>query len=93
MSGSDVVKLAAEVQGLIDLVHAAGIALDAEPPLLASGIDFVLEGLYAMKRISRSEERGYHASETPVRKPTRESAALQDPPMPTAPGSKKKYYN
>ena len=31
-------------------------------PLLASGIDFVLEGLYATKKISRSEERGYHGS-------------------------------
>jgi len=92
-SGREVVEQAEQVQGLIDLVHAAGVAPDAPPALLASGVDFVLEGLYALKRISRSEERGYHASEAPVRKPAREHMQAQDPPMPTAPGSKKKYYN
>ncbi|MEQ1759200.1 MAG: magnesium chelatase [Vicinamibacterales bacterium] len=92
-SGQDVVDRAAEVQGLIELVHAAGVPTDAPAALVASGVDFVLEGLYALKRISRSDERGYHASETPVRKPTRDSAPQQDPPTPTAPGSRKKYYN
>ena len=51
------------------------------------------KGSTRMKRLSRSDERGYHATDTPVRKPTREPVAPQDPPMPTAPGSKKKYYN
>ena len=30
-----------------------------------SGVDFVLEGLYALKKISRSDERGYQAGEQP----------------------------
>jgi magnesium chelatase subunit I len=92
MSGQDVVTRAVQVQGLIDLVHATGVAPDAPAPLLASGVDFVLEGLYALKRIGRSDERGYHASDA-VRKPTRESVAPPEPQTPTAPGSKKKYYN
>ncbi len=92
-SGKEVVERAGQVQGLLDLVHASGIAPDAPAPLLAAGVDFVLEGLYALKRISRSDERGYYASETVARKPNRDSVAHQDPPMPTAPGSKKKYYN
>ncbi len=62
------------------------------PQLLASGIDFVLEGLYALKKIGRSDERGYHATETPVRRPTREPSFNDETPMPTA-GGKKKYYN
>ena len=51
---------AREVQGLVELAHAAGVPTKASAPLLASGIDFVLEGLYATKKIGRSDERGYH---------------------------------
>ena len=35
----------------------------APAPLVASAIDFVLEGLYAQKQISRTDERGYHGAE------------------------------
>jgi len=52
----------------------------------------VLEGLYATKKISRSEERGYHGSDAGVRRPTRDVTLKEDTPMPTA-GGKKKYYN
>ena len=70
-----------------------GIPKHAPPPLLASGVDFVLEGLYATKKISRSDERGYHASEPTVRRPSREPAVKDEPPMPSSGGGKKKYYN
>jgi magnesium chelatase subunit I len=92
-SSDDVLTHAREVQGLVELAHAAGIPEKAAPQLLASGIDFVLEGLYAMKKISRNDERGYHAAETPVRRPAREASFSDDKtPMPTG-GGKKKYYN
>ena len=39
----------------------------APAPAVASAIDFVLEGLYAQKKISRSDERGYPAAEPPTR--------------------------
>jgi magnesium chelatase subunit I len=92
MNATDVLKHAQDVQGLVELAHAAGIPAKASPQLLASGVDFVLEGLYAMKKIGRSDERGYHATEPPVRRPTREPSFNDEPPMPTA-GGKKKYYN
>jgi len=94
LSSEDVLTHAREVQGLIELAHAAGIPPKAAPQLLASGIDFVLEGLYAMKKISRNDERGYHAAETPVRRPQREANFSDEKasPMPTG-GGKKKYYN
>jgi len=93
MSARDVLKHAREVQGLVELAHAAGIPSNASKQLLASGVDFVLEGLYALKKISRSDERGYHATETPVRRSSsRESAFNEDSPVPTGSG-KKKYYN
>ena len=92
MPAAAVVEHAQSVQGLIELAHATGIPEGADAPLVASGIDFALEGLYALKKLSRSDERGYHASEPPARRPSREQPPA-DPPMPTAPGSKKKYYN
>jgi len=92
MSTADVLKHAHDVQGLVELARAAGIPKNASEAMLASGIDFVLEGLYATKKISRSEERGYHASEPSVRRPAREASFNDE--MPTMPaGAKKKYYN
>jgi magnesium chelatase subunit I len=92
MGAEDLLADARQVQGLIELAHAAGIPAKASPALLASGVDFVLEGLYAMKKIGRSDERGYHATEPPVRRPAREASFADDAPVPTA-GGKKKYYN
>src|SRR5688572_28445973 len=92
MGADEVISHAREVQGLVELAHAAGIPAKAPPALLAAGVDFVLEGLYAMKKISRSDERGYHATETPVRRPQREVAMNDEMPMPTG-GGKKKYYS
>jgi magnesium chelatase subunit I len=65
---------------------------DSSVSLLASGVDFVLEGLYALKKIGRSDERGYHATESPVRRPVREAPTREETPMPAESG-KKKYYN
>jgi magnesium chelatase subunit I len=59
---------AKRVQGLVELASRAGIPADASQPELASAVDFVLEGLYAQKKISRSEDRGYHGADE-VRRP------------------------
>jgi len=93
MSAADVLQHAQQVQGLVELTRSAGIPKNASQPLLASGIDFVLEGLYATKKISRSEERGYHGSDPGPRRPAREAALKEETPMPTAGGKSKKYYN
>jgi magnesium chelatase subunit I len=92
MSAEQLVSAARDVQGLVELAQAAGIPATASVPLLASGVDFVLEGLYALKKIGRSDERGYHATETPVRRPTREAPMREETPMPAGSG-KKKYSN
>ena len=91
-SAEELLARTREVQGLTELAQAAGIPAKASVPLLASGVDFVLEGLWAMKKISRSDDRGYHATETPVRRPTREAAFPDQMPMPAG-GGKKPYYN
>jgi magnesium chelatase subunit I len=92
MSADEVLAHARQVQGLEELAHAAGVPTQASAPLLASGIDFVLEGLYATKKISRSEERGYHGTEPAVRKPAREMSLDDEPRVPSG-GGRKKYYN
>ena len=62
-------------------------------PAVASAIDFVLEGLYAQKKISRSDERGYSAGTKPRRAaPTRREEPTLDEEI-RMPGGKKKYYN
>jgi magnesium chelatase subunit I len=93
MGTKEVLSHARDVQGLIELAQAAGIPKDASPPLLASGVDFVLEGLYALKKIGRSEERGYHATESPVRRPREDKFRDEERTIPSIPQGKKKYYN
>jgi len=92
MSAKDVIEAARQVQGLLPLVHAAGVSKSAPPPMLAAGVDFVLEGFYATKKISRSDDRGYHASDPAPRRAARESTLSEETPIPTTSG-KKKYYN
>jgi magnesium chelatase subunit I len=66
-SSQAMVEQARQVPDLAESVRPAGIDADASAPLLASGIDFVLEGLCAQKQISRTDHRGYHGTETPRR--------------------------
>jgi len=56
-----------EAPDLIDSVGGARIQPDSPLPRLAAGIDFVLEGLHARKRISRTDERGYYGVEASLR--------------------------
>ena len=95
-SSAEVLRQAKKVKGLVEL--AACVAGEPEreipPPVAASAVDFVLEGLYALKRIARSEERGYHASDSAVRRPARPAENVFDERFPApAQGGKKKYYN
>jgi magnesium chelatase subunit I len=92
LDARELLARAAAVQGLKDLTTHTGIRGNADPPILASAVDFVLEGLYAQKKIARSEEFQYQATEQqrrPVRPPIPEPLD-RDIPLP---GNKKKYYN
>jgi hypothetical protein len=61
--------------------------------VVASAIDFVLEGLHAQKKISRNEERGYTAADSSPRRPSRREEQLMDEELQIPRGAKKKYYN
>ena len=56
-------------------------------PALASAIDFVLEGLYAQKKIGRTEDWSYQAGETPRRQPRPVDSMMERETPPT--GKKK----
>jgi magnesium chelatase subunit I len=91
-SAADVVSQAVGVQGLRDLANHAGLTSNSPAPLVASAVDFVLEGLYAQKKISRNDDRGYSAAEaSPRRAPRREEPMIDENFQ--MPGGKKKYYN
>jgi magnesium chelatase subunit I len=91
-SADEVLRQTKAVQGLRALADRVGLDPGAPPPVVASAIDFVLEGLYAQKKISRTDERGYAAGLEAPRRPTRrEEQALEEEIR--IPGGKKKYYN
>jgi len=92
-SAEEIIDETRPVQGLRELAEHAGVAPGAPAPLVASAIDFVLEGLYAQKKISRNEERGYSAAETAPRRGSRKEESALDEGIPLPGGSKKKYYN
>jgi magnesium chelatase subunit I len=50
------------VNGLIDAVKDSALANESDPQTVVAVCELVLEGLYAHKKISRSEERGYAAA-------------------------------
>ncbi len=60
------------IQGLMERVMALGVGPKDDPALAVSAGEFVLEGLYAHRRISRSEERGYTAEEKKRESPLRD---------------------
>jgi magnesium chelatase subunit I len=93
-SADEVIAKARCVKGLVEATEGLGVPRKGAPPLVASAIDFVLEGLYALKKISRSDERGYHAAESARRPPTSRAAeAMFDQNVPVPGQGKKKYYN
>jgi len=92
-SADEVINLTRGLQGLPELIKHLGIGPGAPAPAIASAVDFILEGLYAQKKISRSDERGYAAGTEPAaRRPSRREDQPVEEEM-RLPGSKKKYYN
>ncbi len=60
---AELVRQLRSIQGLLDKVGALGVGPKDPAPALVSAAEFILEGLYAHRRISRSEERGFVAEE------------------------------
>ena len=71
------------IQGLIERTGSLGVRKKDDLPLMVSACEFILDGLYALRKISRDEEKGYFATEKKRTEP------LYEPP----PGRAKRTYN
>jgi magnesium chelatase subunit I len=89
-SADDLLEQAGPIQGLREAAERLGPAARTSAPALASAIDFILEGLCAQKKISRSDDWKYSATDSP-RRPLRPEPSMPEPRI--SPSGKKKYYN
>jgi magnesium chelatase subunit I len=92
LSAAELVARTEQVQGLHDLARQAGLAKRPSEPLLAAAVDFVLEGLYALRKIARTDEGQFQAAEQVKRAPRMAADPLVERDVPMS-GNKKKYYN
>ncbi len=60
------------IQGLMEKTKALGLSSNEPDAVRGAAAEFILEGLYAHRRIGRSEERGFSAEDKPSRRETRE---------------------
>jgi len=63
MDSAGMVKQLAGIQGLMEKTAALGLGVSEPDAIRASAAEFILEGLYAHRRISRNEEVGFTAGE------------------------------
>ncbi|HJY85843.1 MAG TPA: hypothetical protein VKE24_03310 [Candidatus Acidoferrales bacterium] len=60
VSATEALSQLKRIQGLLEHIEQLGVNGKAEAAVKSSAAEFILEGLWAHKRISRNEERGFH---------------------------------
>jgi magnesium chelatase subunit I len=60
-----------QIQGLFTQLSPVSVKVTDAPEIAVAAAEFLLEGMYAHKRLSRSEERGFTAQEKATRKQER----------------------
>ncbi len=73
---SEVYAQLKKIQGLFEKTQALGVKPKEDPALIVSAAEFILEGLYALKKISRNEELGYFAEHP---RPSRPESSGEEP--------------
>jgi magnesium chelatase subunit I len=63
VDSANILKQLAKIQGLMEKTGALGLGASEPDAVRASAAEFILEGLYAHRRISRNEEVGFTAGE------------------------------
>jgi magnesium chelatase subunit I len=86
VSSEKMVQQLAGIQGLMEKTGGLGLGVSEPDPVRAAAAEFILEGLYAHRRISRSEETGFGAGE---RKSGREMPEREE----GRPGKPKRQFN
>ena len=88
---AELLEQTGQIQGLLELAEHARVTRTDPAPLVASAVEFIIEGLYAQKHISRTDEWQYRATAEPQRAtPTADQFFDADIRVPRG---KKKYYN
>ncbi len=83
---AEAVRFLERVPGLVETTALLGVSERAEPGLIVSACELILEGLHAQQKIDRTEQRGYVGTPKVERKPRDESVI---PP----PGGRRRSYN
>jgi magnesium chelatase subunit I len=75
-SSTELLAQLKKIQGLFEHLESLGVRSKDDAAIQTSAAEFILEGLWAQKRISRSEERGFFADarKTPEPRDPRESS-------------------
>ena len=60
-SSGELLSQLKKIQGLFEHLEALGVRSKDDAAIQSSAAEFILEGLWAHKRVNRSEERGYFA--------------------------------
>jgi magnesium chelatase subunit I len=71
-SSAETIAQLKKIPGLFDHLDALGVPSNADAAVKAGAAEFILEGLWAHKRVNRSEERGFYAD-------ARKTAEPRDP--------------
>src|SRR5580658_2771785 len=79
VDSSNILKQLSKIQGLLEKTGALGLGASEPDAVRASAAEFILEGLYAHRRISRNEEVGFTAGER-KREPPPEGGEGRRPP-------------
>ncbi|HZU09332.1 MAG TPA: magnesium chelatase [Pseudacidobacterium sp.] len=66
-----------QIQGLVEKLAPLSITAKSDPEHLVAAAEFLLEGMYAHHRISRTEERAFTAAEKPQRSTMRPERDLE----------------
>jgi magnesium chelatase subunit I len=77
-SVADVFNELKQIQGLFEKLSAVDVKQSNAPEKVVSAAEFLLEGMYAHKKLSRSEERGFSAQEKSARRPERTETEPED---------------
>jgi magnesium chelatase subunit I len=72
MTLADIVEQLGRIQGLMEHTDRLGLSANESDGMRASAGEFILEGLYALKRISRNEELEFVAGDRTAREERRE---------------------
>jgi magnesium chelatase subunit I len=64
------------IHGLVEKADTLGIKRGDDAALRIAGAEFILEGLYALKKISRNEELGFFAERRPPEPPPEEASSV-----------------